>query len=124
MEQLRSLAWSVDASGAAVSDTSTDLTATPERSGGGVGLSPSPGRALDRDTPGYVDFLDAAGEVLPAGSQLTPAFIRRWSVDPLPSNPVNTLVLQVRVVRGGAGASARRLPDEARLTTVKTRKAS
>ncbi|HEY2907289.1 MAG TPA: prepilin-type N-terminal cleavage/methylation domain-containing protein [Vicinamibacterales bacterium] len=124
MEQLRALAWSVDASGLAVSDTTTDLTTMPERSAAGVGLSPSPAGALDRDTPGYVDFLNAAGEVIPADPQFVPAFIRRWSIDALPSNPANTLVLQVRVVRGNAAASARRLPGEAWLTSVKTRKAS
>ncbi len=89
-----------------------------------MGLSLSPAGALDRDTPGYVDFLNAAGEVMATDPQLVPAFIRRWSVEALPSNPANTLVLQVRVVRGNSAASPRRLPGEAWLTTVKTRKAS
>jgi prepilin-type N-terminal cleavage/methylation domain-containing protein len=124
MEQLRALAWSVDAGGAAVSDTTTDLTTAPERSGAGVGLSPSPAGALDRDTPGYVDYLNAMGTVIPADPQAPPAFVRRWSITPHPSNPANTLILQVRVVRGRAAASTRRSPGEARLTTVKTRKAS
>ena len=56
-------------------------------------------------------------------------FIRRWSVEPLPVNPNNTLILQVlvtkRVDRGVADTvgSVQRLRDEARLMTVKTRKA-
>jgi prepilin-type N-terminal cleavage/methylation domain-containing protein len=124
MEQLRALAWNVDANGHPVSDTTTDLTTMPERSGTGVGLSPSPAGALDRNTPGYVDFLNAAGEVVPTDPQLVPAFIRRWSVDALPSNPANTLVLQVRVIRANAAASPRRLPGQAWLTSVKTRRAS
>jgi hypothetical protein len=53
--------------------------------------------------------------------------VRRWSVEPLPSNPNNTLILQVLVFRNrdrgtadnGAGTV---LPEEARLVTVKTRK--
>ncbi len=44
MEQLRALAWNVDASGAAVSDTTTDLTTTPERSGSRRGPEPVAGR--------------------------------------------------------------------------------
>lgn len=124
MEQLRALAWSIDANGAAVSDTTTDLTTTPERAGSGVGLNASPAGALDRDTSGYVDFLNAAGAVVPADPQASPAFIRRWSISPLQSNPANTLILQVRVVPGRAVPSVRRLPGEARLTSVKTRKAS
>jgi prepilin-type N-terminal cleavage/methylation domain-containing protein len=124
MEQLRALAWNVDAGGAAVSDTTTDLTTAPERSGAGVGLNVSPAGVLDRDTPGYVDYLNAMGAVIPADPQALPAFVRRWSITPLPSNPANTLILQVRVVRGSAAGSARRSPGEARLTSVKTRRAS
>jgi hypothetical protein len=52
-------------------------------------------------------------------------------VEPLPINPDNTLVLQVLVTRArsrGLAESAigvvTRLPDEARIVTVKTRKAS
>jgi prepilin-type N-terminal cleavage/methylation domain-containing protein len=125
MEQLRALAWTVDAAGRAVSDTTTDLTSVPERSGSGVGLSASPAGALDRDTPGYVDYLNASGQAVGAGSLSASTFIRRWSVEPLPSNPSNTLVLQVRVVRGRAVvAGSRRAPGEARVVSVKTRKAS
>jgi prepilin-type N-terminal cleavage/methylation domain-containing protein len=124
MEQLRSLAWSVDAGGTPVSDTTTDITVVPNRSEGGVGLSASPAGALDRDTSGYVDFLDADGKVLPDDPTAIPTFIRRWSVQPLPTNPANTLVLQVRVVRADAPRISRRVPGEARIVSVKTRKAS
>ena len=54
-------------------------------------------------------------------------YIRRWSVEPLPTNPNNTLILQVLVFlnrdRGDADAgNVARLPEEARLVSVKTRK--
>lgn len=99
VDQLRSLTWSVDAAGAAVSDLQTDLTSNPERPAGGTGLQPSPGGALDRDVAGYAEYLDAAGRSLggapaaPAGS----AFVRRWSIAPLAASPSMALVLQVRV---------------------------
>jgi hypothetical protein len=56
------------------------------------------------------------------------AFTRRWSVEPLPTNPNNTLIIQVVVIPNrlqgqGAAATAGRLPGEARMITVKTRKA-
>jgi prepilin-type N-terminal cleavage/methylation domain-containing protein len=121
MEQLRALAWTVGVDGRAVSDTTTDVASEPERPGGGTGLSPSPARGLDRDTPGYCDAVDAAGYVLAAGSPAV-AFTRRWSIDPWPADPANTLVLQVRVVRSGAMSRPGRMPDEARLTTVKARR--
>ena len=54
-------------------------------------------------------------------------FIRRWSVEPLPTNPNNTLILQVLVTRnrnrGDADAgNVARQNEEARLMSVKTRK--
>ena len=87
MEQLRALRWTVDDAGAPVSD--------PQ-------LATSPADALERDVPGYVDA--------PAG------WTRRWSVQPLPSDPLDTIVLQIRVV-GTGGA-------EARMATVRTRRAN
>ena len=78
-----------------------------------------------------MDYLDAQGDVLGDGGTVVPdntAYIRRWFVEPLPTNPNNTLILQVLVTRradrglSDAG-SVRRLPEEARLITVKTRKA-
>ncbi len=93
-----------------------------------TGLSPSPADSLKRSTSGYHDFVDKSGRPLGGGSS-PPAgtvFIRRWSVEPLPANPANTLVLQVlvtaRVNRGvDDTAGVRRLPDEARLISVKRR---
>lgn len=124
MEQLRALAWSVGADGVPLSDTTTDVTVDPEVSGRGVGLRPSPAATLERNVAGYCDLLDADGRVLPDGAPSAPVFVRRWSVDPLPSDPANTLVLQVRVVRADAADGPGRRPDEARITSVKARKAS
>ena len=56
------------------------------------------------------------------------AYVRRWSVEPLPTNPNNTLILQVLVFsvgdrpNSGQGTVLDRVRDEARLVTVKTRK--
>jgi len=63
-----------------------------------------------------------------AGVPASAIYTRRWSISPLPTNPNNTLIIQVLVTRNKArGASdlgaVGRLPEEARLITVKTRKA-
>jgi type II secretory pathway pseudopilin PulG len=132
MEQLRSLTWGFDTLGLPLTDTSTDITVAPERGTGGTGLSPSPPNTLSQNIDGYVDYLDMFGRALdgapppPEGA----AYIRRWSVEPLPTNPGNTIVIQVLVTRwrtrGAADTAAgvRRLPDEAHVISVKTRKAS
>jgi type II secretory pathway pseudopilin PulG len=132
MEQLRSLTWSFDVLGLPFTDTSTDITVVPERDTGGNGLSPSPANALGKNIEGYVDYFDAFGRAL-GGGPVPPegtVFIRRWSIEPLPTNPGNTIVLQVLVMRrrprgtADTATSVRRLPDEARMINVKTRKGS
>jgi prepilin-type N-terminal cleavage/methylation domain-containing protein len=126
MEQLRALAWGFDALAAPLSDTTTDLSVNPVSPSGGVGLTPSPPGALRQNTAGYCDFLDTAGQPL-GGGTVPPAgaiFARRWSVEPLPSHPADTLVLQVivtRAIRGGAAAPPP-LPDDARLISVRGRR--
>ena len=131
-EQLRGLTLGFDYLGLPLTDTTTDITVIPELPAGGKGLSPSPGNTLGANTAGYCDFLDRSGNSLGGGT--TPpdgtVYIRRWSVEPLPTNPNNTLVLQVLVTRSRDRGTAdtatgvKRLPDEARLISVKTRKAS
>jgi hypothetical protein len=131
MEQLRGLTWAFDSAGSPLADTSSDLTVEPSRSSGGSGLSPAPAAALEQNIQSYCDFLDLRGRSLGGGT--TPpvgaAYVRRWAIAPTTADP-NTLVLQVLVIRsrnlatGAAeitGASGRRLPDEARLITIKTR---
>jgi len=129
MEQLRALTWGFDTLGLPISDVSSDTTVVPESPAGGRGLRPSPPDSLKTNQDGYCDFVDRYGYSLGGGA--TPPtgtlYIRRWSIEPMPSNPDNTLVLQVLVTpwpdRGSdSTASTRRLPDEARIAGVKTRK--
>ena len=131
MEQLRGLAWGFDTLGLPTTDSTTDTAAAVETSTGGTGLSPSPGGTLTGSVAGYVDYVDQFGNIL-GGGETIPAravYIRRWSVEPLPSHPSHTIVLQVLVTRrsnrglADAIGAALRLPDEARLFSVKTRKA-
>lgn len=130
VEELRALTWGFDLQGLPISDTTSDTAVSPEQPNGGSGLAPSPKTALNENTPGYVDYIDQFGNKLGGGAQ-PPAnaiYMRRWSIEPLPTNPNNTLIIQVLVTRnrdrGVANDGAvSRLPDEARLITVKTRKA-
>ncbi|MBK5299351.1 MAG: prepilin-type N-terminal cleavage/methylation domain-containing protein [Vicinamibacteria bacterium] len=136
LEQLRGLTWGFDILGLPVSDYTSDTSASEAISGcvasaGGsaTGLSPSPWGTLQQNSAGWVDYIDENGCIL-GGGGAAPArtkFIRRWSVEPLPSNPNNTLILQVLVTRranrGAADAgNVGRMNDEARLMSVKTRK--
>ena len=129
LEELRSLTWGFDIQGLPISDTTTNTAVSPETPAGGTGLAPSPAGTLGANTDGYVDYVGQFGDKL-GGGAVPPAgtvYVRRWSVEPLPSNPNNTLVLQVLVFRNrdrgaadnGAGTV---MPEEARLVTVKTRK--
>ena len=129
LEELRALTWGFDTQGLPISDTSTNTAVSPETPAGGTGLAPSPSGTLGANTDGYVDYVGQFGNKL-GGGAAPPAntvYVRRWSVEPLPSNPNNTLILQVLVFRnrdrGTANDGAGRvMPDEARLVTVKTRK--
>lgn len=128
MEQLRGLTWGFDADGLPMSDTTTDLT-RPGPTGGGNGLNPSPADSLTRNAPGYFDFLDIHGAWIDPsdGDSLDRmVYTRRWSIQPLPTNPNNTLVFQVRVIPrlevGGADATGARALQEAGYFSLKTRK--
>jgi hypothetical protein len=134
MEQLRSLTWGFDAEGQGLplSDTTSNIAVYPPTQGG-TGLNPSPSDALETNSAGFVDYLDTNGAWVGTGTTppATAAYIRRWSIDPLPTNPNNTIVLQVLVIPVGndrgviAGAGGRtRLPGDSLLISVKTRKAS
>ena len=134
LEQLRGLTWGFDLEGQGLplSDTTTNLAVYPPAHSGS-GLNPSPSDSLEENTPGFVDFVDGNGTwvgtgTTPPGSAM---YIRRWRILPLPTNPNNTLVLQVLVTpvateaaRAASGSPRMRLPTDALLTTVKTRKAS
>jgi prepilin-type N-terminal cleavage/methylation domain-containing protein len=131
IDHLRALTWGFDTAGQGlpVSDTTSNLAVFPPNASGG-GLNPSPSTSLDQNTPGYVDYLDTFGNY--AGTGVNPPgnaeYIRRWSIQPLPTNPNNTLILQVLVTpvateatRTGTGPR-RRLPGDALIVSVKTRK--
>jgi hypothetical protein len=134
MEQLRGLTWGFDAAGLGLplSDTTTDLSVDPPTNSGS-GLNPSPGGTLQTSTSGYVDYLDQYGNWVGTGVAPPPtaSYIRRWSIEPLPINPNNTLVLQVLVTAvqtenarlAGAPAAERwRMNDDAWIVSVRTRK--
>ena len=133
MEQLRALTWGFDSEGdyLPVSDTSTNLSVMPAASGGG-GLNPSPTDSLDVNTAGYVDYLDKRGQWIGTGVTAPAAaiYIRRWRIMPLPTNPNNTLILQVLVTPSErertltGGGTRKKLPNDALISTVKTRKAN
>jgi type II secretory pathway pseudopilin PulG len=129
IEQLRALQYTFDRAALPVQDTETDLAVYPPLATGGKGLSPHTDNTLQVNTDGYVDYLDHYGRTLGGGTVIpeNTAFIRRWSVEPLPTNPNNVIILQVMVTRtrdrgvGDAG-SVSRGPNEARLMTIKSRK--
>jgi hypothetical protein len=87
IDQLRSLAYTFDDAGLVVTDPA---------------LSPSPAGALNRDTAGYVDYLDALG--LPLGGGDEPPrgtrYRRRWSLAFDGGNP-DVLILRVHVLATG-----------------------
>lgn len=129
MEQLRGLAWGFDSVGLPIQDYTTNISVEPPTNNG-VGLQPSPDNALSANVAGYVDYVDRTGNTL-GGGPFPPAdtvYVRRWSVEPLPTNPNNTLIFQVMVFAlndradDGAGAVLDRVRDETRLVSVKTRK--
>src|SRR3954468_13737190 len=134
LEQLRGLTWGFDLTGQGlpVSDTTTNLTVTPPTHDGS-GLNPSPAEALEQNTAGFVDFLDGGGGwvgtgMAPPGSAV---YITRWAIHTLPTNPNNTIVIQVLVTpitseqaRAESTFSRTRMAGDALLVTVKTRKAS
>jgi prepilin-type N-terminal cleavage/methylation domain-containing protein len=134
LEQLRGLTWGfdLDGQGLPLSDTTTNLAVYPPTATG-FGLNPSPADSLEQNTPGYVDFLDVNGTWVGTGTTPTgnAAYIRRWSIQPLPTNPNNTIILQVMVTpvaseatRVATGEPRKRGLTDALLVTVKTRKAS
>ena len=129
IEQLRALQYTFDRNGLPVQDIETDLAVYPPAATGGKGLSPHTDNTLQANTDGYVDYLDSRGTTLGGGTVIpdNTSYIRRWSVEPLPTNPNNVIILQVMVTRqrergtGNAG-SVSRGQQEARLMTIKSRK--
>jgi Tfp pilus assembly protein PilV len=69
------------------------------RSQTGLALAASPAAVLLDDVDGYSDRL--------SGGATRVAFTRRWSIEPLLSDPAHLLVLQVVVIGPGGGVEAR-----------------
>jgi prepilin-type N-terminal cleavage/methylation domain-containing protein len=120
LEQLRALEWTRDPLGALLSDTDTDLTAAFADGAGGVGLRPSPAGSLDRNVAGYCDFIGVDGRVVGGGSVLPAgtAYVRRWSIEPLPPGVDDVLLFEVVVMRAGRLAAT---AEDARLTSIRAR---
>jgi hypothetical protein len=133
MEQLRALAWTFDPllpglPPAERSDLTTNLS-RPDHPDDGPGLSSSPAGVLATSTPPYVDYLDGEGRWVGNGTDppRNAVFIRRWSVQPLPSDPDRTLILSVLVTttslgHARAGPWQRRSDAEAFLVSARTRR--
>lgn len=111
MEELQSLAWRFDESGARISDPA---------------LSGSPAEALSRNVAGFAEYLDVEGQPAGAGPDPPPqaVYLRRWAVRPLARAPEDTLVIQVLVAplaEISANAPASGAGSVALLTTARGR---
>lgn len=124
LEQLAALEWRTDSAGLRRSDQSSDLSADPPVSSGS-GLQPSPSGSLDRNIPGFVDFLGRDGQWRGRGSAPVPgtAFVRRWSISAHPGDPADTLTLTVVVLPVLDAARGSLHPSAVRLQTIRTRTA-
>jgi hypothetical protein len=124
LEQLGGLEWRFDASGISRSDLTSDLSVDPP-GGSGSGLQPSPADALDRNVPGFADFVGPDGHWRGRGSTPVPgtAFVRRWSVVPYPRDPADTIVLTVVVLPVVDASGPATHPAAVRLQTMRTRTA-
>jgi len=85
----------------------------------------SPPGTLVRDTPGFVEFLDEFGHTVGIGPSPPDGslYLRRWSVEPLASDPDRTLVVQVLVTAArwrmrDPSSFAGSAPGDVRLTTL------
>ena len=123
VEQLMALEWSVDGDGVLHSDNSTSVAVDP-MGDSGPGLRPSLASTVDLDTSEYMDFVAADGTWRGDRSPPAPgaAFIRRWSVVPLPIDPAHSLIVTVSVrPLSEANRTARVVSSGATLQTVRTR---
>lgn len=99
LEQLRALAWQVDAGGRPYGDTSTNLSVDPASTGGsGLGLSGVGTLAVN--TPGYFEYLDAAGAWRGSGGAPPPdaMYVRRWAIVSFARDPAHSLVFHALVM--------------------------
>ncbi len=134
LDQLRALEWTYEA-GATTdpvlprTDTTTSVNTTA-LANSGPGLQPSPAGSLAANTPPYVDYLDESARWVGNGAVPPPTavFIRRWSVQPVASDPSKAIVLTVLVTTAAqdqsrAGPWRVRTGSEVVLAGVRTRRA-
>ncbi|MFN7915403.1 MAG: prepilin-type N-terminal cleavage/methylation domain-containing protein [Vicinamibacterales bacterium] len=126
LEQLRALTFTRDADGAVLTDSSTDLSVTPQASTGGAGLTSS-GDTLLSNVAGYCDFLDDEGGWL-AGGTTPPSgavWVRRWSILPVPGLPdsllLQVVILPAHIVRAASAVALARANNGAWLVDLRTR---
>lgn len=85
-----------------------------------------PGGSVQTDIAGFFEHFDGVGRPMPAGSSapMPAVFVRRWSIERLPSEPARSRVLRVRVIPVSPYATEpgwpRRQADESRILTVIT----
>lgn len=82
-------------------------------------LAESPPAALQEDTAGYVDALDAGGRTVDDDDAAV-AFVRRWAITPIDHLEPAALAIEVCVFRAPAGA-ARLAAAEVCLATIRSR---
>jgi hypothetical protein len=104
MEQLLALSYG---------DSTTDTTLSPAASSGGSGLSP--GGTLSTTSPlaGYVDFLDAGGNLLTSVGGTAPTgwfYVRVWQIS-TPSGTTNLKLISVRSQSKTSVGSMGSLPE-------------
>jgi hypothetical protein len=127
LDELRSLQWTRDEAGFAISDTTTDVSVQPHATGG-TGLLPSPANALDVNVAGFADFLAPDGSWLSGGTNPPPAamFVRRWRLAPLAEQPTDVVIVEVLVTtvarRGQPRAPRVRDGDDALVTSIVARR--
>jgi len=95
-----------------------------------VALAPQAVDSLSENVAGLCDFLDEYGRSLAVGTAPPSGtvYVRRWSIESVPSSPVDTLLLQVIVLRPvGSGWAQHSMGDSpafagAQVVTMTTRR--
>lgn len=88
-------------------------------------LSPSSPDAVGRNEPGFIEYLNAAGEVVGTGAAARGVvYVRRWAVSPLAADPrlyvIHVAVSQCRRVAARSGECGD-AAGTVRLATVRSR---
>jgi hypothetical protein len=121
MERLRSLSWQVDADGNIVSDERTNLAEDPPTADG-TGMGPSPAGSLEQNVMGFVDYVDGHARWCGTGTHppACAAYIRRWAIEPVGTDPDHARRLTVLVIPIGESFRERPLRT-VRLQTIRVR---